>query len=70
MQKLVTIYLDSQAYDKGKILAGSHAGKHGSVEEYLQDYLQQGWTIKAIHGFGGHAESFDVRGWVAVLLEK
>jgi len=69
MQKLITIYLDNQAYDKGKFFARG-ADKHGFVEEHLQDYLQQGWTIKAIHGLGGSSESFFACGWVIVLLEK
>lgn len=70
MQKLITIYLDNLAYAKGKVLVGNLADKHGLVEEHLQEFLQQGWTIKAIHGFGGNSESINVRGWVVVLLEK
>lgn len=70
MQKLITIYLDNQAYNKGKILAGGCADKHGFVEEHLQNYLQQGRAIKAIHGLGGNSESFFASGWVVVLLEK
>ncbi len=70
MQKLVTIYLDNQVYSKAKFFAGGSAEKHGRVEEHLQDYLQQGWVIKAIHGFGGGSESFVACGWVVVLLEK
>jgi hypothetical protein len=70
MQKLITVYLDNQVYSKGKFFSGDCADKHGLVEEHLQDYLQQGWAIKAIHGFGGNAETFAARGWVIVLLEK
>ncbi len=70
MQKLITIYLNNQAYDKGKFFAGSNANKHGFVEEHLQNYLQEGWVIKAIHGMGGGSESFFASGWVVVLLEK
>jgi hypothetical protein len=40
------------------------------VEEHLQDELKAGWTIKAVHGFGGNDEGLTVRGWVVVLLEK
>ena len=69
MQKLVTIYLNSHTYSKGKFLS-TGAEAHGLVEEHLQDYLQQGWTIKAIHGLGGSSESFFACGWVIVLLEK
>ena len=70
MQKLITIYLNNQAYDKGKFFGGGVADKHGFAEEHLQDYLQQGWVIKAIHGFAGGSESFHASGWVVVLLEK
>lgn len=70
MQKLVTIYLDSSAYGKGKMLVASHADRHGCVEEHLQAELQDGWVIQAVHGFGGHSDTLHVRGWVVVLLEK
>ncbi len=70
MQKLVTIYLDNGVYGKGKMIVGSYADKHGLVEEHLQDDLQNGWTIKAIHSFGGNSAGLTVRGWVVALLEK
>ena len=69
MQKLVTIYLNSHTYSKGKFLS-TGAEAHGLVEEHLQDYLQQGWAIKTIHGFGGSSETVVANGWVVVLLEK
>lgn len=69
-QKLVTIYLDNMTYAKGKVLVGSFADKHGSVEEHLDTYLRQGWRIVTIHGFGGNSDSLSVRGWFAVVLEK
>jgi hypothetical protein len=34
MQKLITIYLNNQAYDKGKFFAGNTADRHGFVEEH------------------------------------
>ena len=68
MQKLVTIYLDTHAYMGDKWLKGSHADKHGFVEEYLQDYLKEGWKIASLFGFGG-AEGINARGWLAVVLE-
>ena len=46
------------------------AEKHGCVEEHLQSYLADGWTVAQIHGFGGSAESPPARGWITVLLEK
>jgi hypothetical protein len=70
MQKLVTVYLDNMAYAKGKMIVGSFADKHGLVEEHLQDDLQNGWTVKAIHGFGGNSDAVNAKGWVVVLLEK
>jgi hypothetical protein len=70
MQRLVTIYLENTAYAKGKMLVGSFADKHGMVEEHLQDDLRDGWTVKAIHGFGGNGEMLAARGWIVVLLEK
>lgn len=70
MQKLLTIYLDSQVYSSGNWLSFSNADKHGIVEEHLNDYLTQGWTIKAIHGFGGASETINARGYIVVLLER
>jgi hypothetical protein len=52
MQKLVTIYLDNHIYAKGKMVL-SYADKHGLVEEHLREYLETGWVIKSIDGFGG-----------------
>ena len=68
-QKLVTIYLDNMAYAKGKMI-GSFADKHGLVEEHLQTYLDDGWRIGSVSGFGGNSESISARGWFAVILEK
>lgn len=70
MQKLVTIYLDNSAYGKGKMLVTSYSEVHGLVEEHLQNYLAEGWTIKSISGFGGNSDSLSVRGWAIVVLEK
>ena len=68
-QKLVTIYVDNMAYASGKMLVGSFADKHGTIEEHLETYLQQGWRIASIHGFGGNSDALAVRGWFAVVLE-
>ncbi len=70
MQKLVTIYPDNQVCTKGKFFAGGGAEKHGFVEEHLQECWQQGWAVKAIHGFGGNSETYFASGWVIALLEK
>jgi len=69
-QKLVTVYLDNSAYTKGKMLVGSFAEFHGRVEEHLQSYLDDGWRIQSVTGFGGNSEGLIVRGWLAVALEK
>ncbi len=70
MQKLVTVYLDNSAYAQGKLMVGSFADKHGLVEEHLQQYLADGWSIAQVHGFGGNSESLMVRGWITVVIEK
>ncbi len=69
-QKLVTVYVDNMAYGKGKLLVGSFAEKHGFVEEHLQSYLDDGWRIASVSGFGGNSDSVSARGWFAVVLEK
>jgi hypothetical protein len=70
VQKLVTIYLDSHAYMGDKWLKGTHADRHAFVEQYLQEDLENGWTIATLHGFGGAADNMNVRGWLAIVLEK
>ena len=57
------------AYAGGKMLVGSFADKHGKLEEHLETYLQQGWRIVSVHGFGGNSDALAVRGWFAVVLE-
>ena len=69
-QKLVTIYLDNSAYAQGKMIVGSFADKHGLIEEHLQSYLDDGWRIGSVSGFGGNSDSIAARGWLAVVLEK
>ncbi|MGN6387296.1 MAG: hypothetical protein ACTHMT_13760 [Verrucomicrobiota bacterium] len=69
-QKLLTIYLDNSAYARGKMVVGTFADKHGLVEEHLGEFLQAGWRIKQIHGFGGTTEGLILRGWLTVLLER
>jgi len=69
-QKLVTIYLDNMAYAKGKTIFASFADKHGLVEEHLQSFLEDGWRIGSVSGFGGNSDSLSARGWFAVVLEK
>jgi hypothetical protein len=68
MQKLVTVYLHDHAYMDGKWIKGTHADKHGHVEEHLEEYLTKGWTIKSVSGFGGAGGS--ASGWFAVVLDN
>jgi hypothetical protein len=69
MQKLVTIYLDNMAYEGSTMFKG-HAGKHGHVEEHLKAELAEGWWIVSTTAFGGAADGYTARGWLAVVLEK
>jgi len=69
-QKFVTLYLENMAYGKGKMLVGSFADKHGLVEEHLQSYLDEGWRVASVSGFGGNSDSLTARGWFAIVLEK
>ncbi len=62
MQKLLTIYLDKWS---NKV----EPDDHGLVEEHLGSYLEAGWKVISVTGFGG-AQSSWVRGWITVLLEK
>lgn len=69
MQKLVTIYLDNMAYEGSTMFKG-HSNKHGVAKEHLKNELSEGWWIVSMHGFGGSAEGYTARGWLAVVLEK
>lgn len=68
-QRLLTIYVDSNAYMEGKWVKGSHGDKHGFVEEHLQQELAHGWVVKSVFGFGGSSD-VNARGWITVVLEK
>ena len=69
MQKLVTIYLDSGAYAGDAWLKAGFSDKHGVVEEHLAEDLRDGWRVVSIKTLGG-AEGVNIRGWLAVVLEK
>ncbi len=69
MQKLVTIFLSDDDDDDM------------DLQEHLEDYLEEGWTIVSVTALGAGAgngaggESDDeghsyVAAWMAVLLEK
>ena len=70
MQKLVTVYLDNHSYMGEKWLKGSHADRHGFIEEHLIEDLSNGWKIASLFGLGGANEGMGARGWLAVVLEK
>ena len=65
MQKLLTIYIDRHAYFGKKMLRGHFADKHGFVEEHLKEYLEDGWKVVSLFGFGEQ-----VGGWITVVIEK
>ena len=71
-QKLVTIYLDRRGHRIPGVRASGEES-HGCVQEHLENYLNDGWFVKAITGAGG-AGTGSTResgcGWVIVLLEK
>jgi len=70
MQKLVTIFLEINAYrpkDKLFDIELWTAEKHGFVEEHLKDYLADGWAIKSLCALSGGTST---SGWLAVVLEK
>jgi len=73
MQKLITIYLDREGYRIQK--KRSTLQSHGVVQEYLQNYLAEGWSIKSIaeagDGGGGSTMTHEAGcGWVVVVLEE
>jgi hypothetical protein len=69
MQKLVTIFLSDDDDEDME------------VQEHLDDYLEEGWTIRSMvpfgagagYGTGGESDTDGhcyVAGWLSVLLEK
>jgi hypothetical protein len=66
MQKLVTIYLDRESYR----IPGQRSPEqsHGSMQEHLENYLAEGWSITSIAGAGGGTKAGC--GWIVVVLEK
>ncbi|WP_068814196.1 hypothetical protein [Phormidesmis priestleyi] len=67
MQKLVTIYLNQE----GCLIPGKRtaAQSHGIVQEHVESYLAEGWSIKSIAGAGGGGAGLGC-GWIVVVLEK
>ena len=69
MQKLVTIFISDDDDEDME------------VQEHLDDYLEEGWTIRSMvpfgagagYGTGGESDTDGhcyVAGWLSVLLEK
>ena len=67
--KLVTLYLDNTSFKTSGLL-GSYAQFHGQVEEHLENYFRDGWSVSSIAGMGGNSEGITCRGWFAVVLQK
>jgi hypothetical protein len=68
---LITIYLDREGYR----IPGqrSPTQSHGIVQEHLENYLAEGWSIKSLAaaGGGGGADTGHMGcGWVVIVLEK
>jgi hypothetical protein len=67
MQKLVSIYLDVSGYIAGRPgIRFSNSDLHGHIEEHLEEYLSEGWTIRNLSGMRGTESG----GWVLVVLER
>jgi len=70
-QKLLTIYVDSEAYEGEGFKAlfkTNKGGKHGHVEGHLEDELAKGWRITQLSSIS--AGDINARGWFAFVLEK
>jgi hypothetical protein len=70
MQKLVTIYLDKESYRVPRREGPER--RHGIVEQHLEGFLGEGWTVKSIAGTGGGGDGGNGFGcgWIIALLEK
>ena len=66
MEKLVSVYLDVTGYDRKSGIRLSNADLHNRVQEHLNEYLSQGWTVKKLSCLPGS----DSGGWVIAVLEK
>jgi hypothetical protein len=65
MHKLVTIYLKDWDDETEEGL------EHAAVEEHLEEYLADGWTVRQLTPVPGHdAESGVNVVWLVVLLVK
>lgn len=70
MQKLVTVYMDNFAGQKGGVLGLPLYKQHGHLEECLPQFLNDGWRVVQISSFGSASRTGLVGGFLTVLLEK
>ena len=42
---------------------------HGDLDEHLQEYFDDGWSILSVSSFGNYHDN-ETRGWVTVALER
>lgn len=77
MQKVVSIYFDSytragepsETDEKRKwYQPRGDTVRHGAVQEHLEEYLREGWSVVSVTGLGG-ARPHSVGGWAVVVLE-
>jgi len=67
MQKLVTVYLDTSGFERKRSgIIFSTSEFHGRVDEYLADYLEDGWKIIDLSTM----PAVGTGAWVVVALEK
>lgn len=66
-QKLVTMFLHDVQSEKGAY-GDPKTNRLFGVTEHLQEYLDDGWTIKDVKTLGGAGGCLS--GWIVVLLEK
>jgi hypothetical protein len=65
MHKLVTIYLDEGS------VKNSAKYRHGKTEEWLTEYLEDGWKVMSVTPIGAASgEAEGICGWLTVVLEK
>lgn len=75
MQKLITIYLNSEGdfyHCFGQRSPGAES--HGVVQEHLEEYLTKGWQITTAISVPTNSVRKDELGgacaWIAIILEK
>jgi hypothetical protein len=67
MEKVVTIYLDNSAYDRGNLLVSSFADKHGANAGAFGRIPGAGGKY---YSLGGASDAVYARGWLTTMLEK